>query len=841
MKRSTTLTRVSSTRSQRTRHVFTCVLLLAAIGVLAHARSAFGSPVPQNLGAGLRDLVEQQVSATSRRMPNNASPRPIISYDDLKISDSQQRVLVNIVLNGEMPLANVQNEVTALGAIVTATSNQYRAGVLEAFVSPTKAAEIAKWKGVSAIHLVPKPLNNIGKATTQGIMQHRIGKVPAGTTGAGITIGVLSDSYNLFASYGAPITAESDIASGDLPGPGNPLGHTQAVVLFEEGPSGSDEGRAMLQIVHDIGPDARLGFATATSGEVEFADRIRSLAGLPSGSLSKPDFKADVIIDDVIYLDEPMFQDGIVAQAVDETSDAGVAYFAAAGNQAGSQAYESPVRLVPASPAAVAGTNLDLSGVDPALFRGGFHNYRSGAGQDIAQKVHIGGDGIIVFQWNEPFDAMSGSPGVQSDFNLLFFDTNGAFVGAVAENNVDTNRPIEIGQVFGTRDLQMVIARGNEPPQGARIADRLRYVWFHGGQPQEYTSYNTPATYGHSCAAGASGVSAYAFYPPFIPEGFTSPGPATIYFDANGHPLQEPETRLKPDFAAMDGANTTFFFDDVSQDKDGLPNFFGTSAAAPHAGGIAALMLQSAGGPRSLQPDTLREVMQQSTFAHDLDPNHSEGLAQLGGVRNGGWDRVLLSADGDRSLRSSRDPSFFTVRYLGGNSVSSFTLNLADADTTERPRQGLVCDLNEGVGFPFTLGHNEGVPHSAITAAFAAPAPAPAEPNRYGELTLSIAPGAMSGGDVIRFGVDRDEVDAFGPLGAVGGNSADLLGAGVLIPEGTIAQGGATFSATLSDGTKLDGVFENAIGHGYSPLDGFGFVNAQAAVEAVQKPSMQKQ
>ncbi len=98
----------------------------------------------------------------------------------------------------------------------------------------------------------------------------------------------------------------------------------------------------------------------------------------------------------------------------------------------------------------------------------------------------------------------------------------------------------------------------------------------------------------------------------------------------------------------------------------------------------------------------------------------------------------------------------------------------------------------------------------------------------------------MNNGNQLRFGVDRDEADAFGPLGAVGGNSADLFGAEVLIPQGTIAQGGATFSIKLSDGSALQGVYLNNIGEGYSPLNGFGFVNAQVAVRAVQAPAIQK-
>ena len=78
----------------------------------------------------------------------------------------------------------------------------------------------------------------------------------------------------------------------------------------------------MAQIVHDLAPGASLGFATAFTGELAFAANIGSLASAG----------ARVIADDVAYFDEPFFQDGPVAVAVNEAAAAGVSYFSAVGN-----------------------------------------------------------------------------------------------------------------------------------------------------------------------------------------------------------------------------------------------------------------------------------------------------------------------------------------------------------------------------------------------------------------------------------------------------------------------------------------------------------------------------
>jgi len=162
--------------------------------------------------------------------------------------------------------------------------------------------------------------------------------------GSGITVGVLSDRFDCYAVYADPAnnvpasgyagyayngftaTAAMDISTGDLPATVNVLEEADCLSYGAPlQPPFGDEGRAVLQIVHDVAPGASLAFYTAEGpSEADFANGIGALA--TAG--------AKVIADDVGYFDEPFYQDGIVAQAVDTVEGNGVAYFSAAGNDA---------------------------------------------------------------------------------------------------------------------------------------------------------------------------------------------------------------------------------------------------------------------------------------------------------------------------------------------------------------------------------------------------------------------------------------------------------------------------------------------------------------------------
>jgi hypothetical protein len=892
-------------------------------------------PAVRNLGGGLEELAAQagqaQSRASARAAPADQVTHPI-QFDEAG------RALVRISLDGKAPAANVLQSVRGMAGVeVVAADFNYRAGVIEAYVPTGSLVSLAGQKGVLAVVPSGAMVTNVGAAESQANVQHRIDKIPD-VDGTGITIGVMSDSYDTNPS---PQGAADDIASGDLPGAANPLGNTTPVVVLQDSPNRTDEGRAMLQLVHDIAPKARLGFATANGGEVNFANNIRALAGLPDAPNTVAGFKADIIVDDISYLTEPMFQDGIIAQAVDEVAAAGVSYFSSAGNRPSTQGYDSKPRIVPGEAASWAGTNLNFASVDPALYAGGFHDFASGGNLDIAQNITAPAGARMVFQWNEPYDPQpprpvgpplaagvstvppgasasftftgtagqlvdifvdadsttTGTPNpdltlslvdpngveiqfvdtgtnpesltlelpiagvysvvvdsflpeqfgdflyrvqpvevveqVLSDFNMLFFRPDGTFVGALAEQNTFTNRPLEFGALPGGT-LQVVIARANVPNSRKRnVADRIRWVGFDGINSQEYVSYNSPITYGHNSAQGAMGTAAYPFYAPFVPESFTSPGPSTIYFDKDNKRYRVPQVRQKPDIAAMDGANNTFFGNDSAVDADTLPNFFGTSAAAPNAAAIAALVLDAAGGPGKVTPAKMRKILQDSAFAHDLDPLFSSGFALSAG------NLLAINAAADANAFSQFDPNVFTLTHVGLKRLQSISINGVGANPTQTPG-GIVFDeravpATAPPGQPFVVGRTVGLNPADVTATFTLAADPPALVGQWQQLNLSFGAGTFRSGDLLSFGVDRDEADAAGPNGAVGGNSADLLGGGVLIPSGRLAPGGASFFGTYEGGSQFRGEFFNLIGKGYSTLDGYGFINAEAAVKAVSR------
>jgi hypothetical protein len=501
---------------------------------------------------------------------------------------------------------------------------------------------------------------NAGAVTSQGdyVQGSAALRSSAALDGTGVTVGVLSDSYNCYATYaqdgipasgvtgyapnGFTATATTDIGTGDLPA-------SSSINVLEEAGAGAtggglcsydptydlpngDEGRAMMQIVHDVAPGAHLAFYTAVNSEADMANGIKALAAAG----------AKVIADDVTYFDEPFFQDGLIAQAVDSVNASGVAYFSAAGNN-GAIGYDN---LAPSfathsvSPAGESLMNFDTTGASSVT-----------ALTTTVPPLQPGDFVAIVLEWDQPYvTGSAGSGGATSQMDLCF---TGSGVGLIANpinpDDPDGGSNTPIGN--NTQVCTGANSKGVDPyqilvfgypanatngstcpsdyglPAGATCSatqnitiqvglvggsstapHRIKLVVEDNGAGVTYPGPIVPSggtLQGHPGAAGAMAVGA-AYWDntplcgsnPAQLEPYSAKGGDPILFDATGAALATPVTRQKPDIVGPDGVSNTFLGYPVGASGSGscanttYPNFFGTSAATPHAAGAAALLLQ---------------------------------------------------------------------------------------------------------------------------------------------------------------------------------------------------------------------------------------------------------
>ena len=393
--------------------------------------------------------------------------------------------------------------------------------------------------------------------------------------GRGVKIGVISDSYNKLTGT----AAQADVANGILPGaPNNPDSNYIPVNVLLDYPYGqaSDEGRAMLQVVHGIAPKALLDFRTGFISAGDFAQ----------GILQLQQDGCNVIVDDVTFITEPFFKDGVVAQAVNTVAALGVSYFSAAGNN-GTASYSSTFNPAPA-PNGIIGSAHDFGG-------------------SIFQNVSLTpGTYTIVLQWADSVYSLNNTTtGTTTDLDIYLTDVSGNTLFGFNRNNIGTD-PLEIlpftVTTNTTTNIMIVRAGGTN-----NVA--FKYIVFRGNLTINNFNTGNSTIVGQANAAGAMSVGAarYTKTPaygvtPYQLESFSSVGGTPVYG----------VIRNKPDFVAPDGVSTTVNFGSINISGSPFPSFFGTSCAAPQAAGVAALLLEGkkkfAG--QTLSPAQMRSLMQ---------------------------------------------------------------------------------------------------------------------------------------------------------------------------------------------------------------------------------------
>jgi hypothetical protein len=634
-------------------------------------------------------LAMQQDSALSPNLAELAKPSV------QRLSDAAQARKLGVAVEGPGSLVREGNRVLvevsfdhgaiggldalrAAGGRIVAASRRYQAVTVVA--PPDALRGLAGVGGVGSVDEVRAPIVYGSGATTsavgaeceggsvisEGLDQLHVKDAWSkyGVNGAGVTVGVLSDSYDKATTDAheiGPIAthASEDVESGDLPGPANGCASEKTPVnVIEDLPSSkdaTDEGRAMLQIVHDVAPAAHLAFATAFNGETSFAKNIEKLK----------EAGAKVIVDDVGYTEEPFFQDGPIAAAVDKVASEGVSYFSAAGNdnlfdssKNEIASWEAPEFRDTTCPVAVLAQLKK-----PSL--GHCMDFRSSGIPDntFGITVQAGKTLTVDLQWAEP------RYGVHTDLDAYLLDSSGKLLekedqdnaGALKPEEGGTQKPVEVlqweNEGTSAREVQLAINRCFEecnPEADKTKKPRLKFALLENGRGVSETEYPVstgedvvgPTIFGHTAAAGAVSVAAIEYKSKTEPEPYSSRGPVKHFFGpvVNKTPAGAVnETIAKPDVTATDCGATTFFA--TFHPSEAAWRFCGTSAAAPHAAGVAALELDA---DPALEPKEIREA-------------ETKNAAPIGSFGTNAIGAGLVNAD--KAVLSLLPPS--TVSVIG--------------------------------------------------------------------------------------------------------------------------------------------------------------------------------
>jgi len=518
----------------------------------------------------------------------------------------------------------------ASGATVLDSSADYRSAKVR---MPLLAVEkLAERDDVRQIHVVRQPFSRSRKGTTtitprdRAVLRQRLadrlgkylGKTPHGGLSTAGMLGSFGDAFFLGGpDLSGDIAHQTDVArmTYGLDGKGVKIGVVSvgAVSIAKEQAAGrlppvnilagqagkGDEGTAILEILYTMAPGASLYFGAAGGGRDTMAVTLQSLA----------DAGCKIIVDDLFYITEGVFQDDVLSQKMNSLSDSGVIMISAGGND-GSLAKGT------------SGTwegDFNYSGVKFSF------GIAHGFGNSPTDTIKVASPyGAYALQWGQPMGKAT------ADFDLFILNSSLTQVlGASTNIQNGTTDPFELvvdpnqGIPTGSRILVL-----NYLQSGGTLA---LHVSTFGGQLSIATN---GALFGHSAAPGVITVAA-ADVTTAAGKAFTggaanpvekssSDGPRRIFFSADGSPITPDNVqfatnggsvRIKPDITGADN---------VSTGVTGFDPFPGASAAAPHVAAIAALMLQA---QPSLTASQLRAIL--ASTALDIE---SPGVDNFSGA-----------------------------------------------------------------------------------------------------------------------------------------------------------------------------------------------------------------
>lgn len=438
-----------------------------------------------------------------------------------------------------------------------------------------------------------------------------------GMNGTGVKIGIISDGVDNLAEVQA---------SGELP--------PDVYVLSNR--IRGQEGTAMLEIIHNIAPGAELYFHACGTTKLEFNNALDALI----------DQRCTIICDDIGWLSEPFFEDGIVASHVRKViKDNDILYVSAAGNS-GKNHYQGVFHDNGSS----------------------WHDFSEGKKEEKNLRLHIQPSGKIrVFlEWDDKWEDSG------NNYDLFLVDGDTSEILTSSEMNQDGNDlPLEYITYTNKKEkalnasLQIRKTGGEE-----RELELFIYRW-QGVTVSSENIVPEDSIFGHPALPEVLTVGAVnpGESGTYKPENFSSRGPVTLVY-----PFRE--IRPKPDLSGISGINVT--------GSGGIPRkLHGTSASAPYAAGIACLI--GSAFPEKSSMDIKRLLC---SSAIDLEKP--------------GYDTVFGYglADAVRAYElAAREPRTFTVNKNGNEDFTSVT----DAVNSSNPGDTVLV-------FPGTYKENVDIP-----------------------------------------------------------------------------------------------------------------------------------
>lgn len=389
------------------------------------------------------------------------------------------------------------------------------------------------------------------------------------------------------------------------------------------GQTPTDEGRALAEIIHDLAPNANLIFHTGFPTSADMRAAVQALV----------DAGVDIIVDDLGFPAEPVFEDGPVAQQVQAAIEDGVVYVTAAGNDARSH-YRGMYQ------------EFDRNDNDPDV---NLHDFGAG---DTTMTLEIGAGSpanpssfTAFLQWPDRFDGSANT----ADYDLLLFDVAGrneacqitGLSGVCMSDNRQLQSPappIESVTLTNTTPAAVKVTLLINRVAGPALPLAINFL---GDVKLLEHQVAGGSVFGHPCIPDALAVGAInAADPDFNTiEPFSSHGPCEMFFPTVA-------ARSKPDLVAADGVMTSMA---------NFNPFFGTSAAAPHVAAIAALLIDfdRQDGQRDLTPTQIVDLFRSAAIGlgeNGIDATFGYGKVDAVRVLESGQD---LQAMMDHAPRSS--------------------------------------------------------------------------------------------------------------------------------------------------------------------------------------------